>query len=76
MANEARPVEGAVQIQLVALDAGGFGAALLIRKDLFVELSDGPWPGVILLPADARHLAGLLRIAAEDVEALGRPLDG
>jgi hypothetical protein len=76
MANEARPIEGAVTIQLVPLDSGGFGAALLLRQDVIVELSDGPWPGIILLPADARRLADLLRIAADDLEALERPLGG
>ena len=76
MANEPRPAQGAVEVREVELDAGGFGVALLLRKDLFVELYDGPWPGVILLPADARRLADLLRIAAEDVEARGGPLGG
>lgn len=67
--NEPRPVEGALVVQIVPLNQGGHAIALLVRQDLFVELSDGPWPGVILLPADARKLADLLRIAAEDLEA-------
>jgi hypothetical protein len=69
-------VEGAVVIQLVPLEAGGFGVGLVIRQDLMVELSDGPWPGVILLAADARRLADLLRIAAEDLEAREGRRDG
>jgi hypothetical protein len=71
MANEARSFEGALVIQLVPLEAGWHGIALLVRQDLMVELADGPWPGVILLAADARRLADLLRIAAEDLEAAG-----
>jgi len=69
--NEPRPVKGAVVVQLVPLDAGGVGIGLLLRQDLFVELYDGPWPGVILLPAEARRLADQLRTAAEDVERQG-----
>jgi hypothetical protein len=79
MANEPRPIEGAVGVRLVPLNlgdpAGDFAIALLLRRDMIVELFDRPWPGVVMLPADARRLADLLRIAAEDVEALGRPLD-
>jgi hypothetical protein len=67
--NETRDVQGAVVVQVVPLDAGGHGIALLIRQDLFVVLSDGPWPGVILAPADARKLADLLKIASEDLES-------
>jgi len=69
--NEPRPVEGAVVVQLIPLDAGGIGVGLLLRQDLIVELYDGPWPGVIMHPAEARRLADLLRIAAEDVEQQG-----
>jgi hypothetical protein len=76
MPNEPRPIQGAITLQLIPLDAGGFAVALLLRHDCIVELYDGPWPGAILLPAEARRLADLLRIAAEDVEARGGRQDG
>lgn len=69
--NENQPinVKGAIVVQRVPLQQGAEGVALLVRQDLFVELSDGPWPGVILFPPEARKLADLLRLVAAEVES-------
>ncbi len=74
--NQPSNVEGALVVQRVPLRAGGKGVALLVRQDLFIELSDGPWPGVILLPPEARRLADLLMLVAEEVESETGHRDG
>ena len=73
--NKPSKAEDALVVQEVPLQDGGYGVGLLVRQDLFVVLSDGPWPGAILSPAEARRLADLLRIVAEAVEAREAPPD-
>jgi hypothetical protein len=74
--NQRSNVKGAVVVQKVPLQAGSEGIALLVRQDLFVELFDGPWPGVILLPTEARKLADLLELVAAEVESGAERPDG
>ena len=49
-------------LQIVRLEAGGYGIALFLRADAFINIYDGtpegnPHPGITLLPAEARLVA-------------------
>lgn len=60
-------------LQIVPLKAGGYGIALLLRPDSFINTYDGtpegnPRPGITMLPAEARLVAQRLLDLADRVE--------
>lgn len=70
-----RPMKDALTLQLVDT-AAGRAIALLLRHDAIVEMYDGPWPGVAMLPAEARNLAELLLRLAEDAARANARTEG
>ena len=60
----------------VPLEQGGEAILLCVRDDAFVELADGPHPGVTILAPEARRLAETILRLVEEMESGRPPADG